>query len=337
METRVQTVCLVLISTVLVGAALRWLSPMMVPFVLAVFITVGLSAMVEWLESRLRMPRWLARTVTLLSGVVVLGIVASLVSTSVSQLSESASVYNEHLNELILEGASLASIDLETSEGQFQALSKIPVATVGGLLARTANAVMDLLANSLVVVIFVLFLMLGPGHAVAARGMWNEAEKRIKRYLVTKAAISLGTGFLVGLTLTILGVPLAYVFGLLAFLLNFIPSVGSILATLLPVPIVIVSPEVTGGAAVLAIVIPGFIQLTIGNFVEPTIMGESLDLHPVAILLSLILWGMLWGIVGMILSVPIMVVVKILCERSEGSRPIASLLAGRLDELMDAA
>ena len=97
------------------------------------------------------------------------------------------------------------------------------------------------------------------------------------------------------------------------------------------------SPEVSSETAAAAIAIPGVIQLTIGNLVEPKIMGESMDLHPVVILLSLILWGMLWGILGMILSVPIMVVLKILCERFEGSRPVADLLAGRIDALVDPA
>ena len=123
-------------------------------------------------------------------------------------------------------------------------------------------------------------------------------------------------------------------FGLLAFLLNFIPSVGSVVATLLPLPIVLVSPEISTKVAVAAIAVPSAIQLVFGNFLEPKIMGESLDLHPATILLSLILWGTLWGVLGMILSVPITVVVKILCERFEGSRPVADLLAGRTDALV---
>jgi AI-2 transport protein TqsA len=178
-----------------------------------------------------------------------------------------------------------------------------------------------------------MFLLIGGMQTGTSGGVWGEAELRIKRYIATKAASSFATGFLVGLVLLLLDVPLALAFGLFAFLLNFIPSIGSIVATLLPLPVVVVTPEIGTATAVAAIVVPGLIQITIGNFIEPTVMGESLDMHPVAILLSLILWGMLWGVVGMILSVPIMAVVKIVCERFQGSRPVSDLLAGRMEAL----
>ncbi|NNL66079.1 MAG: AI-2E family transporter [Myxococcales bacterium] len=332
MEDRVRTACLVIIATILVGAALYWLRPVMVPFVMALFITLGLHASAEFLHVQLRVPRSLAMGVTVFLGLGSLVAVAMLVSVSVGQLAAKSDLYTEQLGELIAQ--LLEWVPSQWRQEQEQALAQIPVSTVGGFLVRTANAVAGALSNSFVVLIFVLFLMLG-GKRRAASGMWGEAEQRIKRYIATKAVISLATGFLVGLTLTLLGVPLAMVFGLFAFLLNFVPSIGSIAATLLPLPVLVVSPEVSSGAAAAAIAIPGVIQLSIGNFVEPKIMGESMDLHPVVILLSLILWGMLWGILGMILSVPIMVVVKILCERFEGSRPVADLLAGRIDAMVN--
>ena len=139
---------------------------------------------------------------------------------------------------------------------------------------------------------------------------------------------------LVGTVLAILGIDLALVFGLLAFLLNFIPSVGSLIATLLPLPVVVVSPDISATTAVLAIAVPGTIQFAIGNVIEPKVMGDALDLHPVVILLALIFWGVLWGIVGMLLATPMTAVMKILFEKIELTAPIADLLAGRLDALM---
>jgi len=332
METRVQTVCLVLISTILTGAALYWLRPVMVPFVLALFISLGLRAGAEFLEQKARVPHSAALSATVLIGLAFLVLVATLFSVSVSELTNKAALYEDHVRELVTRASAL--LPAEWRAQQQESFSQISVSSLGGLLARTANAIANTLSNSFIVLIFVLFLMLGAGRGRRTDGMWGEAETRIKRYIATKATISFATGFFVGVTLFVLGVPLALVFGLFAFLLNFIPSIGSVLATLLPLPILAVSPEVSLQTAVLAIVIPAVVQLTIGNFIEPKIMGESLDLHPVSILLSLILWGMLWGILGMILSVPIMVVLKILCERFEGSRPIAELLAGRLDALV---
>ena len=133
-----------------------------------------------------------------------------------------------------------------------------------------------------------------------------------------------------------LGVDLAMVFGLFAFLLNFIPSIGSIIATLLPVPVVLMSPSLSMPAAIMAIAIPGVIQFSVGNVIEPKIMGDELDLHPVTILLTLIVWGMLWGIAGMLLATPITAVMKILFSKNELTAPIADIMAGRLDRLRDA-
>ena len=90
------------------------------------------------------------------------------------------------------------------------------------------------------------------------------------------------------------------------------------------------NPEITPFTAVLAIAVPGAIQLTIGNALEPKIMGDTLDLHPVVILIMLIFWGILWGIPGMLLATPITAVMKILFGRLEQTRPLADLLAGRL-------
>ncbi len=138
------------------------------------------------------------------------------------------------------------------------------------------------------------------------------------------------TGLLVGLVLASLGVPFALVFGVLAFMLNFIPSIGSFISTLLPIPVVFLNPELSIVSRVLAIALPGAIQFLLGNLIEPRIMGASLGLHPVVVLLGLIFFGMIWGVVGMILATPLIVVVKIVLEQSEITSPVAGLLSGRL-------
>jgi AI-2 transport protein TqsA len=131
----------------------------------------------------------------------------------------------------------------------------------------------------------------------------------------------------------VLGIDLAMVFGLFAFLLHFIPSIGSIVATLLPLPVVLVNPAVSPTVAILAIVLPAAIHFVIGNFIDPKLMGQSLDLHPVSVLLALMVWGAVWGVIGMFLATPLTAIMKILFERSELTAPIADLMAGRLDAL----
>jgi AI-2 transport protein TqsA len=333
LERRIQTVCLLLLCAVALGAALYWLRPVMIPFVLALFLALGATPLVDLQVRSLRMPRGLAVATTLLLALLLASGVTILLVSSVRQLGAEAASYQEQLRHLIERLASVLPLEQLGVSAQDAAdtLSDIPVSAVGSFLLGTTNAIMNTLSQSILVLIFVVYLISG-GRAVGAgqlHGTWAQIEKRIERYLLWKAALSAATGILVGGTLTLLGIDLALVFGLFAFLLNFIPSVGSVIATLLPLPVVIVSPDVSLAVAVLAIAIPGVIQFSIGNVIEPRVMGESLDLHPITILMSLILWGMLWGIVGMLLATPITAVMRILFEKLEITRPVAALLAGR--------
>jgi AI-2 transport protein TqsA len=330
---RVQVVCLVVLTTLAVGAALRWLAPVMIPFVLAVFFAFILSPLIEFQVARLRMPRAAAISATLALAILLFGGVAALVSVSVGELAANAVGYQEKAADLL--NATLAMLPLERfgidAAAVTDPFAKFSVSALGNVLLATTNAILDILSNGLLVLIFLVFLLLGAGgRPPDPNSTWSEIDARIKRYLMTKGVLSAATGVLVGGVLSALRIDLALVFGLFAFLLNFIPSIGSVIATLLPLPVVIASPDVSLLVAVLAIAIPGAIQFTIGNLIEPTVMGESLDLHPVAILMNLIIWGMLWGIVGMLLSTPILVVIKILCEKFEGTKALAALLAGRI-------
>ena len=326
-EYRIQTICLLIISTLAVAAALYWLRPVLVPFVLAVFIAYGLLPLVELQARHLRLPHLVAVTSTLMIGVLMLGSLGLLISTSVSQLQANAAAYQQQIELLGVQASAFLPAGTFPEGNPF---AQLPLSNISGVLLQTTNAIVGLLSQSLLVLIFVLYLLLG-GTRQKAAGVWAEIETQVEHYIVTKALISLATGVLVGLTLAVLGVDLALVFGLLAFLLNFIPSVGSIIATLLPLPVVVVSPDISATTATLAILLPGLIQIIIGNIIEPKVMGEALDLHPVVILMTLIVWGMLWGVVGMLLATPMTAILKILFERFEPTAPVAQVLAGRLD------
>ena len=129
-----------------------------------------------------------------------------------------------------------------------------------------------------------------------------------------------------------LGLHMAFVFGLLTFLLNFIPSIGSVIATLLPLPLAMVAILDYGNWPLIisVVAIPGALQMVIGNVIEPKLMGRGLELHPVTILLSLAFWGLLWGYMGMVLAVPITAIIRIILIRFETTRAIGNLLGGKL-------
>lgn len=332
MEQRVQTVALVVLATVSVGAALYWLRPVMIPFVLAVFITLGLQPVIDLQMRHLWLPRPVAVFTTFLLGILGLFLLGSMVSSTVAQISEQAPTYATQLNKTVERALALLpdQVGDVSVEDELRAWVAAPLRSAGSIIMGTTNAIVDVLSRLFLVMLFVAFLLAG-SRGRRAEGTWGEVERSIQSFLATKTTISAATGLLVWLVLELLGVPLAQVFGLMAFLLNFVPSIGSIIATLLPLPVVLVSPEVTPAAAVLALVVPGAIQLLIGNVLEPRIMGASLDLHPAAVLLSLILWGALWGVLGMLLATPITAMMRILLARFPGTRGLADLLSGRLD------
>jgi len=137
----------------------------------------------------------------------------------------------------------------------------------------------------------------------------------------------------VGLVLTVLNVKFGWMFGFLAFLLNFIPNIGSVIATILPLPVALIDPQLGTISKILVLVIPGSIQFVVGNIIQPKMMGESLDLHPIVVLLSLIFFGTIWGIIGMLLAVPITAVVNIFLQRFGYTRAISDLISGKTDVL----
>ena len=332
-DRRIQTVCLLTLTAIAIGVALYLLRPVLIPFVLAVFLVYCLVPVIDLQVKTWRMPRPLAVVSTILLGCLVLFGLWLLVWASVSQMSDSAQDYETNfvqLVETIAERLPLDRFGVESDD--LPAMIQLSHDTTRGLVGTLISSIMSVLSNGLLVVIFMIFILAGRSSSAPKPGSFREqVERGIKRYILTKVLVSATTGILVGLTLWILGVELAMVFGLLAFLLNFIPSIGSVISTLLPLPVVLLSGDLSGAEKLLAFLIPGVIQFAVGNVVEPKIMGRSLDLHPVAVLLGLIFFGMIWGIIGMILATPIVAVTKIVLDRIEITAPVGRLLAGKLD------
>lgn len=140
--------------------------------------------------------------------------------------------------------------------------------------------------------------------------------------------ISLVTGAAVWIVLWFYGISLALVFGLLAFLMNFIPNIGPMIMCVLPLPLIFLSPHLSLASMLMVTVLLSAVQFISGSLVEPKIMGSSFQLHPVVIMLTLLLWGLIWGLPGMFLSTPIMAAMKIVIEQFTYTQPFARLLAG---------
>ena len=348
-DQRIQTACLLTLSAVAVGAALYWLKPVMVPFVLAMILMILLQPVIDFLELRARAPHWLAIAGALFLALVSIAGISAIGAATIAQMSENSDAYVEQIETTrdkvqkwlpewlakatgVFEESRLAEGDELSGVGApAEAPENNNDAMVAGLVRAGANLVLNLFQQAVLVALFMLFLLPGSRSAQLPRNpTWEAMHDSIKQYLGTKMFVSAVTGLLTWGILQVLGVQPALVFGLFAFLLNFIPSVGSIMATVLPLPVVMVDPNISITVGVLAIVLPGTVQFTVGNVVEPKMMGNTLDLHPVVVMITLLFWGALWGPVGMLLATPLTAMLKIFLERMEQTSSVAELLAGRI-------
>ena len=357
-ELRIQTICLMILTAIAAVGVLYWLRPVLVPFVLSVFLVCGIAPLLDLIQQRLQAPRVVAVAITFLMGIALMAMLWTVIWLSVASLMRDADIYRNRFEQLATRVAALMpetpidqhargpalppESDLSDADGESPSDPEQPPRDFQDLTSRyfrtgltqISSTLMDILGSGTVVLIFMFFLLLGGStEAIPRSGIWMEIESKIRSYLVTKTVISAITGAAFGLALWLFGIPLAVVFALLAFLLNFIPNIGPIIACLLPLPLIILSPDLSLTAMIVVIVLSSLIQFISGNVVEPKIMGDSFELHPVVILLTLMIGGMLWGIIGMILATPVTAAMKILFDRFERTRPLADLLAGRVDSL----
>ena len=372
-EVRVQTAGIAILATIAIGATIKWLGPVLVPFVLAVFFVCGITPIISFFQKFLSVSRLIAAAITFLLGIVLLFLFWVLIWLSVASLIDQAPSYRTRLGELVDRGTQMLPMDrlgfLETEKQEQTDVKKMPTAkrdhseTENGmeptgaagdseadsnrldLAAQSSKFFMyfvqyvsegfpALLGSAVMMMIFMFFLLLGDAQIGLERPeIWNEIEKKIRSYIVTKTIISAFTGVAVGLVLWFFDIPLAFVFGMLACLLNFIPNVGPLIMCVLPLPLVLLDPDLSVGGMVTVILLVSVIEFVSGNVIETKVMGDSFELHPVVVLLTLMLWGMIWDLPGMFLATPITAAMKILLEKFEYTKPIAEMMAGRFDSI----
>ena len=322
-------VCLLVIAVVVGGAGLVYAKSVLIPFAVALLITYILLPLVSYQEAKLKFPRGLAVSSTLVFALALLMGLGVLITTNIAGMAANFEGYvarfstvQESLTGFLLK---LGFDSLELPNFDFMKSLKPAL----GYVTRFSKALLDLVADSFLIMVFVIFLMSGKQQTFPKTQFFTEADGKIRLYLLTKVATSLVTGIVTGATFGVLGIDLALLFGFLAFCLNFIPTVGSIVAVFIPVPVIVVSAS-SYSVAVLAFSIPAVVQFLIGNILEPKIMGDNLDLHPVTLLLALMFWGLLWGIPGMLLAAPITVILKVALSGTAKGRIVSELMAGRI-------
>ncbi len=214
------------------------------------------------------------------------------------------------------------------------------------ILKEVLVVITQIVGNMGIIVVYILFILIeygfyeskikalfpDPEHLKKARKITNGISNQIQSYLRIKTWISLLTGVLCYIVLKIVGVDFAEFWGLLIFLLNFIPTLGAIVATIFPCLVAFVQFESLVPFIIVTSVLTS-IHMILGNIVEPRIMGSQFNLSPLVILLSLIIWGKIWGVIGVFLCVPLLMIIKIILGNFVITRPIAVLLSqnGRVE------
>ena len=318
-------------SLVIVIAGLRAAATLIMPFLIAVFLAIVSVPLMTWLQ-RKGVPKALAVICTMLMAVGIIAIMVVVVGRSVNSFTDAVPRYQERLQDLIASATEVAAglgVPIE-DVGAFDLLPTGVFNVVGtALSALTAFASSSFLV--LLTVIFILFeaagfrtkLRVAFGDA-ADFGQLSHMTQQVQHYLVIKTAISVGTGLVVGTWVWVWGLDFALLWGLVAFILNFIPNLGSIIAAVPAVLLAIIQLG-PGRAAVIALGYLG-VNIIFGNFLEPTLMGRRLGLSTLVVFVSLVFWGFVWGPIGMLFSVPLTMVMKIALENTQEFRWVAVML-----------
>ncbi|MCB2181856.1 MAG: AI-2E family transporter [Desulfobulbaceae bacterium] len=229
----------------------------------------------------------------------------------------------------------------EMYDSLVQSFTAIDLKPIGVMAKKLSGSFFSFLGNMFWVILIMIFMLaerdnftprivlaLGDERSEPVLEAVKRINKAVQSYLGLKTLISLLTGFLVAVSLALLQIPFALLWGVLAFLFNFIPNIGSLISVVPPVAITLFQFGSFSKAFLVAVILVA-IQVIVGNFLEPKIMGKGLNLSPLVVLLSLVFWGWMWGIPGMLLSVPLTAAFKIACEQLDSTRPVAILMSAR--------
>ncbi|MCD6183850.1 MAG: AI-2E family transporter [Thermovirga sp.] len=331
-NNRLSQFFLAILSVVAVGFVLKVAKGVILPLVVA-WLLYFIFAPVVRMMARRKIPTFISTSVVLMVFIGVCFGGALFLNGRVQALVEAFPRYQTRFAELIVQYSQHLNLP------KYVITSIDPGPIIGKYVFSLSTFFVGFVSNLILVVIFLIFLLssapyferkveraFSKKHSRKIIHLLHTIAVQIGRYLILQFLISAVTGLLVWLVLKGIGVDFSITWGALAFVLNFIPTVGSILASIPPIALSFVQfhPEI-GPVVVTALSLFG-IQQIIGNLIAPKIMGENLNLSPIVILLSLLFWGWLWGVTGAILSIPIASAIRIICENVDQLKFIGVLM-----------
>jgi predicted PurR-regulated permease PerM len=305
----------------------------LVSSLVAVFLAALGTPQVLWLE-RKRIPSVVAVLIVVAGMIAILLLVGGLVGTSLNNFSGDLPSYQQRIQEQVSTlKALLADKGIRVTDQVLleyinpEAALNMSVDMLGGLGSALSNIILIMLTVTFILLeasSFPVKLRAVLGDPQQAFPQFTRFVDDIKRYMIIKTGISLTAGILIGIWLSILGVDSPVLWGFLAFLLHYVPNVGSIIAAIPAVILTLVQLGI-GSAALTA---AGYLAVNfiLGNVVEPRLMGRRLGLSTLVVFLSLVFWGSLLGLIGVVLCIPFTMALKFACEINKGTQWIAVLL-----------
>lgn len=323
---------IVMASVIIVLAGLKSAAEIIVPFLLSLFIAIILSPLYNFFNKK-GLPNAISLTLVIAIFVVFIGLVVKLIGSSVQEFSSNIDFYEQQLSGIFSKTLSMAN-NIGITIPQEEIINVINTKQIMEFSTTIIKSIGSMFTNGLIILLTVVFMMLESKYFVhkleyassnnSAANHIEEIFNQIKDYMVLKALISLLTGFIVWVALIVVGTDHAFLWAVLAFLLNFIPNIGSIIAAL---PAVLLTLVQLGSLS--ALIVTGIyvaINVIIGSVVEPKVMGKGLGISTLVVFLSLLFWGWLFGMVGMLLSIPLTIMAKIIFNANENTRWIAVFL-----------
>jgi predicted PurR-regulated permease PerM len=325
-------------ALVVVLAAIRSAPDLVLPFLLAVFISIIANAPISWLGRR-GVPGGLSIIIVIVVLILLLFGTTMVLTASIQDFSDNLPVYQTGLQNSMSDiRPELARVGIDIPENGIRNLINPPLAM--SLANSLLAGITQLLSNAILIAMFVILMLLeasdlsekidvirrdeGQSRANIARFV-----KNTNQYMAMKSAICLAEGILITFGMMMLGVNNAILWGFLTFLLNFIPTIGLILAAI--PPILLAWLQLGPRSALYAALCFLAVNIVVGNIIEPRVMGRGMGLSTLVIFLSLVFWGWLLGPVGMVLSVPLTMLAKFWAETDENTRWIAVLLSSGSD------
>lgn len=344
MNVRAVTIATSVLAVIAGAAVLYALRPIMLPLVLAGLLSILFRPLVNRLRAW-KVPSVLCLLIVLLIVSSALWTIYAIAAAGTTSVIDKAPEYEVRVQQLSDQFSAWVR-DLTTMvygrPTKIRLENIVNVSTLTGVAAQWLGSVVSFVSDAFLVLLFLVFMIPAGEYFprklqlatkdvdwLDASHIYDRVYSDVVRYISVKTIMNAINGLATWALLEAFNVDFAPLLGLLSFLLHYLPNIGSVVSTVLPAVVSLLQFGSVGGA--LSVTIPLIIvQGGIGNVLEPKVMGKSLDLSPVVVLFALVFWGWMWGVTGMILSVPIMAVIKSVLEATTSTRPLAVLMGERV-------